>query len=329
MASKILITGSIAFDLLLHCETSFADALQGSALEELSVSFVAPHFERHHGGTGANIAWTLKLLGDEPLIVGTVGEDGGSYLALLKERGIDVEHVAQLSGKVTATAIVSTDDHERQIAFYHPGADAAGSWPDLAGEREDIAWAVISARDIRLMVEAIAWCEAQKLPFLFDPGQQVMSFSDAELKRAVKSASGIVVNAFEISLLSERLRQSEEDIAKTVPFLIITHGEKGFALFWERGAQTKFFPACRAEQVVNPTGAGDAFRSGLLHGIVSGWELPQAAMLGASVASFVVEQRGTLLNRLDLDAVQERAQVAYGKLLRWPARSERSDRSGG
>lgn len=312
---KVLITGSIAFDLLLHCETSFADILQGSALDELSVSFVAPHFERHHGGTGANIAWTLTLLGGDPLLVGTVGEDGGSYLALLKERGIDVRHVAQLQGKATATAIISTDDHERQIAFYHPGADAAGSWPDLADEREDIAWVSVSARDIRLMVEAIAWCEAQKLPFLFDPGQQVLSFSDAELQRAVKSASGIVVNAFEMLLLSERLRQSEEDIAKTVPFLIITHGEKGFALSWERGARTQFFPACQAEHVVNPTGAGDAFRSGLLRGLVAGWELPQAAMLGSSVASFVVEQRGTLLDRLDLDAVRERAQEAYGARL--------------
>lgn len=310
---KILVTGSIAYDLLLSSEASFADVIEASDLQHLSVSFVTPHFERHRGGTGANIAWNLALLGAEPLLVGTVGSDGGAYTELLRERKIPTEYVEHLADHATATAIVATDSSERQIAFFHPGADAFGSWPDLTDERGEIAYAIVSARSVPLMTQAIQWCAEERVPLLFDPGQQVHGFSDDELQRAVNAAAGIVVNEYESGLLQARFHADEADISSRVPFFIVTRGEQGFLLY-ECGKQ-RTFSACAPDHIVNPTGAGDAFRGGLLAGLSAGWPVSEAAMLGASLGSFVVEQEGTLLDQLDRDEVWARAEGAYGQPL--------------
>ncbi|MDD5751099.1 MAG: carbohydrate kinase family protein [Candidatus Peribacteraceae bacterium] len=312
MSRKVLITGSIAYDVLLASDGSFVDALKGASLDALSVSFVTPHFKRHHGGTGSNIAWNVKLLGGEPLLAGTVGSDGGPYVALLQERGISIEYIETLPDHVTATAIVATDNGERQISFFHPGADSFGSWPDLSDEREHVAMAIVSARSIPQMNRAIEWCVRQKVPLLFDPGQQVHGFSDDELKRALKGSRGVAVNAYESDLLQKRLHLSEQALADQLGFLIVTQGEEGCAVY-EKGKRTEL-PACRAERVVNPTGAGDAFRGGLLTGIAAGWSLVDAAKLGSSIGSFVVEQEGTLLQSIDPEDVWARAQETYGAL---------------
>lgn len=310
---QILVTGSIAYDLLLQSDGSFADALQGASVEHLSIAFLAPHFRRHHGGTGANIAWNLRLLGASPLLVSTVGHDGGPYTALLQERGVAIDHVEVLAMHATATAIIATDSGERQITFFHPGADSEGIWPDLSDERDDLAWAIVSPRAVTVMMRALEWCHAAHIPVLFDPGQQMQGFSDDALRHALQIASGVVVNAYEAEMLGSRLHLSEKALAQAVPLLIITRGEQGCSVF-EQGKRSDI-GACKADAVVNPTGAGDAFRAGLLVGLSSGWSLTDAARMGASVGSFVVEIEGTLLERLDMDEVRMRAEEAYSEKL--------------
>ena len=308
---RILVTGSIAYDVLLQYDGSFADAIKGSDLEKLSVSFFSPHYSRHHGGTGANISWNLKLLNQDPLLVGTVGNDGGAYTALLEERGVGVDHIEQLDKHVTATAIIGTDSAERQITFFHPGADAHGSWPakTLMDLREDIAYAIVSPRNGVLMVEAGHWCSKVKIPWLFDPGQQIMGLSPDELEAAAKSSNGVIVNAYEWNLLSERLNRNVDAFLKINPLLIITQGEDGLTIYSREA--TKVLPACKADRFVNPTGAGDALRAGFLTGLAAGWTLEQCGRLGASIASFVVEQEGTLIDFLDVNDVRERAAMTY------------------
>src|SRR3989344_4239911 len=207
---KILVTGSKAYDVLLGYDGSFADAIDPTALNRLSVSFFSPHFARHHGGTGANIAWNLKLLGGDPLLVSTVGSDGGEYLALLEERGVSTKFLEKREDSVTATAIIGTDTSERQIAFFHPGADAKGVWPNLQDHREDIAHAIISPRNPILMMEGAHWCEKYKVPFLFDPGQLIIGLSADELMFGVRSGAGVIANEYEWGLLSEKLRLSTD-----------------------------------------------------------------------------------------------------------------------
>lgn len=315
MPKKILVTGSIAYDVLLSYDGSFAAALKGADMDHLSVSFFSPHYARHHGGNAANIAWNLRLLGQSPLIVGTVGNDGGEYTALLEERGIPCSYVQKLPEHATATAIIGTDDQERQIMFYHPGADAHGSWPDkkLMDERDDVAYAIVSPRNAVLMMEAARFYTAAKLPWIFDPGQQLIALSADELLWSVTNSNGVVVNDYEWGQLSERTKLSTDAFLKINPLLVVTHGEKGLTIH-SRGKKHSI-PACGIDQLVNPTGAGDALRAGLLTGLVVGWELPEAGMLGASLASFVVEQEGTLLEDVDMDEVRERARQTYGQEL--------------
>ncbi len=311
---KILVTGSIAYDVLLHYEGSFKDAIKGSDLENLSVSFYSPHYTRHHGGTASNIAWNLRLLNQEPMLVGTVGKDGGEYLALLEERGVLCDHVETLEKHVTATAIIGTDSAERQIAFFHPGADAHGTWPDLKDEREDIAWGLVGARDPKIMMEAGRWLAKQKLPWIFDPAQQIIALGNDELMSGVKTSAGVIANAYEWSLLSEKLGTSVDAFLTLNPLLVITQGEDGLTIHSKKEG-TIVLPACTPEKVVNPTGAGDALRAGFLTGLSAKWPLKQCGMLGASLASFVVEQEGTLIDFLDLNDVLGRAEVAYGEVI--------------
>ncbi|MEK7591702.1 MAG: carbohydrate kinase family protein [Patescibacteria group bacterium] len=308
---KILVTGSIAYDILLSYDGSFADALKGVDIEKLSVSFFSPHYARHHGGTGSNIAWNLRLLNQSPLLVGTVGSDGGEYTALMSERGIDVSQVEILWDHATATAIIGTDSEERQIAFFHPGADTHGHWPDLLDLREEIACGLVSARDAGLMMQAVHWLRNAKLPFIFDPGQQVLALSKDELLASMRASAGMIMNEYEWSLLTEKTGLPEEELTRTVPFLIVTRGEYGFSFFAD--SEMSVVLACPADRVVNPTGAGDALRAGILTGLAAGWPLLDGARLGASLASFVVEQEGTLLDSIDVEEVWERARRTYGQ----------------
>ncbi|MBI3331463.1 hypothetical protein HYZ99_00710 [Candidatus Peregrinibacteria bacterium] len=313
---KILVTGSIAYDVLLNYDGSFTDAIDPKDLEHLSVSFFSPHYAKHHGGTGANIAWNLRLLGTDPLLIGTVGHDGGSYIALLEERGIDTKQIEVLKDHVTATAIIGTDTAERQIAFFHPGADAHGHWPDLQDDRDDLSYAVVGPRNAKLMLQAMRWCRDAKVPCLFDPGQLVIGLSKDELLSSIRGSAGVIANAYEWSLLSEKIGASVDGVLKMAPFLIVTHGEAGLTIFAKKSATA--VRACRPDHLVNPTGAGDALRAGLLTGLSAGWELPTAAMLGASLASFVVEQEGPLIDHVDIEEILQRAEATYGKALPAP-----------
>lgn len=311
---KILVTGSIAYDLLLTYDGSFADAIDPAHLNELSLSFVTPRFARHHGGIGANIAWNLQLIGQEPVLVSTVGNDGGEYLALLQERGVPVTYIQKIAEHATATAIIATDSKERQITFYHPGADAHGAWPGaLADERDDITFAIIGPRDACLMSEGAAWCEEYAVPYLFDPGQQVLAFGEDELQRCIRGSRGVICNAYEWQLLSERTGLSSDSLLQETHLLVITHGEEGLSLYTTK--EKIVLPACKADRVLDPTGAGDALRAGILTGLAHKWKLRQCGQLGAALASFVVEREGTLLDSLDRDEVWNRAEVTYGERL--------------
>ncbi|MDA1208700.1 MAG: carbohydrate kinase family protein [bacterium] len=307
---KTLVSGSMAYDLLLGYEGAFADGLDAKAADDLSMAFVTPYFAKHHGGTGVNIAWSLRLLGGDPLLVSTVGKDGGAYTALIEERGINTGYIEQLDDHMTATAIIGTDNRENQIIFFHPGADAHGSLPDLSQDRDDLSYAIVSPRNQTLMMEMLRWCHEYGVPCLFDPGQQMMAFSDDDLERAVDLCTGVIGNEHEWNLLTERLNTTEGDLLKRVEYIVVTKGDKGLTIYTQDDEIN--IAGCKAEKVINPTGAGDALRAGLLKGLSSGWSLRDAGRLGAAMGSFVVEIEGTLLETLDEGILEERLKNAYG-----------------
>lgn len=309
---KFLVNGSIAFDLLLSHDGSFLSGIDTKNLENLSVNYLAQGFVKHHGGTAANISWTLALLGHEPIAIGAVGLDGHAYLALLRERGVITNLIERREDAITATAVIGTDTSERQISFFHPGADGLASLPDFSDE-QDIAHAIISPRSPVLMLKAAHLCSKLKIPYLFDPGQVVHAFSDDELRQTVTASAGLIVNEYEWQLASGKLGWTEAEVVARCGMLVVTLGEKGLRIATKK--ETVEIPACKADSVVNPTGAGDAVRAGLLVGLSSQWSLTDTGRLAAILGCLLVEQEGTLLNALDAETLQERALQNYGKKL--------------
>lgn len=310
---RFLVNGSIAFDLLLNHEGSFLSGIDPKHLDNLSVNYLAQGFVRHHGGTAANIGWHLALLGHSPLLIGAVGSDGAEYLAMLKKRGADVSLVEKRTDSITATAVIATDLGERQISFFHPGADGKSSFPDISAHKKELKYAIMSPRNPLLMLEGAAVCKKHGIPYLFDPGQVVHAFSDDELRRAVAESAGLIVNEYEWELAKKKLGWTEREVVGACGMLIVTLGERGISFLTPEG-EVKVAP-CVTKKLVNPTGAGDAARAGLLHGLGSGWSLQDTGRLGAILGCLVVEQSGTLLDSLDLKEVQKRSKAAYGQEL--------------
>lgn len=310
---RFLVNGSIAFDLLLSHDGSFLSGIDPKNLERLSVNYLAPGFKRHHGGTAANIGWNLALLGAQPLLISAVGFDGGEYLDLLSHRGVDISRVERIKDAITATAIIATDNAERQISFFHPGADAFGTFPSLKDEREELSYAIMSPRNPVLMMQGAMECVKHKIPYLFDPGQVVHAFGTDEFRRAVSGSAGLITNEYEWGIASKKLGWIEKEVVKACGMLVITLGDKGLRIVTRD--EDLLIPACTAERFVNPTGAGDAVRAGLLYGLASGWSMTDTGRLSAVLGCLVVEQEGTLLESLDMDEVQARAEETYGEKL--------------
>lgn len=311
-AVRILVNGSTAYDVLLGYDGAFRDGLDLSQ-DTMTAIYLTSHFARHHGGTAANIAWGLNLLGGNPLMVSTVGSDGGPYKQLLAERGIDISHIDQIDNDVTSTAIIGTDSAGHQMGFFHAGADGKGEFPDLTQDRDDISYAIISPRDERMMTECVTFCKKYGVPYVFDPGQRITSMNEDDLRRSIDGAFALIANEYEWGVIGSRLHVTEENISMLTPRLIVTRSEHGVTWFGEDGAET--VESCQADRFVNPTGAGDAFRAGLLFGLDAGWNMRDCLRLGNAMGSLAVETEGTLLDHIDLQAVLSRVEITYGETL--------------
>ncbi len=306
---KFLVHGSIAYDLLIHYEGSFVDGIDPKNLDSLSVGYLAHRFEKHHGGTAANIAWALNMLGQEPHMVGAVGSDGDPYLSMLRERGIPTDLVVKVKDALTATAIIATDNSEHQITFFHPGADAKGALPAMDQLADEMKYGIVSPRDSIAMLQAAKEMKRLGIRFLFDPGQQTQNFTQDELRGAVSASNGLVVNDYEWTLASERLSWSQEKVVEACGLLIVTHGEKGMVL--RARHETALVPACKPDKVVNPVGAGDAVRAGLMIGLAGKWSLTETGRLCNALGSLAVEQEGAMLDSLDMKTLRDRIVANY------------------
>lgn len=293
---RILVTGSTAYDILLGYDGTFGDSLHGKSAS-ITAIYLTSHFARHHGGTGANIAWNLKLLGTDPLLVSTVGLDGQDYVDLFATRDIDTTYVEKLESDVTSTAMIGTDSSGNQVGFFHAGADTHGSFPDLSAERDDIAYAIISPREERVMLQTVEFCKTYGVPYFFDPGQRISSMNADDMRRSIEGSFGVIANEYEWEVIKERLGYTPQSILNDTTHLIVTRGAQGVSHFDAAG--TVSIPAPKADRVVNPTGAGDAFRSGLLHGLATKKTMEESLKIGCAMGSFAVEVEGTLLDYVD------------------------------
>ena len=288
-----LICGSLAFDTIMNFEGRFAEQILPDQLHILNVAFLVPTLRRDFGGCAGNIAYSLKLLGGDPLILAALGNDGAPYLKRLDDLGISRQGVREVGDDYTALAMIMTDRDNNQITAFHPGAmgqahlnTIESAWAGPAGVR----LAIISPDGRQAMIEHADQLVAAGIPFVFDPGQGLPMFDGPELSKFIEQATWVTVNEYEGKMLCDRTGLSPADISRQVQGLIITLGSQG-AEIWVGGQKT-WVPPVVAEQVVDPTGCGDSWRGALLFGLERGWDLVRCAELGNRVASLKIAQRG-------------------------------------
>ena len=296
-----LICGSLAFDTITNFPGRFAQQILPEQVHILSVSFVVPTLRREWGGCAGNIAYTLKLLGGEPVILGALGIDGDEYLARLNGLQIDTSSILVERDHHTAQCMIITDQDNNQITAFHPGA------MDLAhlaavptrSQRPDLAIGIIAPDGRQAMALHARQLHEQGIPFIFDPGQQLPQFDGAEHREILGMARWVAVNDYEGRMLCERTGESLEVISKrpNVDGIVVTLADQGCEV-WQRG-QRIHVPGVQAQAVVDPTGCGDAFRAGLLYALERGWSLERAAGLGNQLGAIKIAHRGGQNHRFE------------------------------
>ena len=286
---RILLLGSIAYDNIMVFEGRFREHILPDQIHMLNVAFLVPALRREFGGCAANIAYSLSLLGGEPLIMATVGEDADAYYRRLDALGIARTHVREVAGTYTAQAFITTDLDDNQITAFHPGAMGHSHLNNVATAGE-VGLAIVSPDGREGMLQHARELKEQNIPFVFDPGQGLPMFSGAELLDFVQLASYVAVNSYEGKMLEERTGESIAELAQRVEALVVTHGAKGSEIY--AGGKRLEIPSVNAREIVDPTGCGDAYRAGLLYGIAEGMDWRSTGQLASLMGALKIGARG-------------------------------------
>jgi len=314
---NVIVTGSIAYDYLMTFPGRFAEHILPDQIENLSVSFLVDEMRRQRGGCAANIAYNLALLGERPLLMGTVGQDFREYRVWLQGRGVDTSLVREERDLFTASFFVSTDQCGNQIASFYTGAMARAR--ELSLRRLDpdvVSLVIISPNDPAAMVKYAAECRALDIPYLYDPSQQIIRLSGEELRAGLEGCALLVVNEYEFGMLQEKTGLSPE-VIRTIPdrACIITHGVKGSRI-WTEGDVVDIPPVSLTE-VCDPTGVGDAYRAGLVKGLAMELPWDLTGRIGSLAAAYVLEQFGPQSHQYTLDQFAARFQERFGMVVDW------------
>ena len=304
-----LICGSFAYDSIMVFPGRFADQILPNQIHVLNVSFLVPELRREFGGCAGNIAYNLQRIGGAGAPMGTVGRDFGPYAEWLAMQEVSCGFVKEIADTYTAQAYITTDLEDNQITAFHPGAMNHAheqAIPTDAG----IAWGMISpdGRD-GMLTHARQFAEAG-IPFVFDPGQGLPMFDGEELKTFDDQASIVTVNDYEGQMLMERTELTAYEIAQRVDALLITRG--GEASIVLHDGKTLEIPAAKAEEVLDPTGCGDAFRAGLLHGLMAGADWETTGRLASLMGAIKIASHGTQNHSVDPESLRQGFEKNFG-----------------
>ena len=309
---RTLICGSLAFDSIMVFQDYFKHHILPDKIHMLNVSFLVPEMRREFGGCAGNIAYNLKLLGGDPVIMATVGEDFGAYAERLDTLGISREGIRNMAGSFTAQAFITTDLADNQITAFHPGAMFFSHEND-ASKARDIELGIVSPDGRDGMLSHCRQFHEAGIPFVFDPGQGMPLFSGSELLEMVELADYVTLNDYEAELLQTRTGLSLDALAAKVKCLVVTRGEAGSRLYVE--GRLMEIPVVPAAAVIDPTGCGDAFRAGLLYGIAHGWDWETTGQLASVMGAIKIEHRGGQNHLPTRENIAERLRTAFGKTL--------------
>ena len=289
---SIVLTGSVAFDYLMTFPGHFNQQILPEKLDKISLSFLVDSMTRQRGGVSPNIAYTLALLGEKPMVAATVGKDFAEYRAWLECQGVNTHYIMEIPEKYTASFFANTDLDNNQIASFYTGAMADACKVSLKNmDNCEADFVVISPNDPAAMDRYVRECVELGIPYLYDPSQQVARNDHSQLKRGVENAFAVFVNEYEFELLQSHTGLSTKEMEEKVKLLVVTCGEKGAIV--KMDGKTYQIPIVPAEFIADPTGVGDAFRGGFLRGYRIDLDLQTCGQMGALAATYVLEQKGT------------------------------------
>ncbi len=304
----IVVTGSLAYDHIMTFPDKFANHILPDKVHMLNVAFNVDKLNVNLGGTAGNIAYNLALLGDKPTIYATAGNDFRDYQAKLDSLGLPQDDIRIFDDEKTAQAFITTDLADNQITAFHGGAMyRAHEHPLVVGKKAVVS---ISPNGIDAMADHAKYCQKHSLQFIFDPGQAFPALSTDQLVKSVHRSKALVVNDYEWQLWKGKTSLSESQTLKLTEAIIVTFGEKGCRIITVK--EEFELPAVSDLQVVDPTGSGDAFRAGLLHGLSRGWGWEKTARLATVAASFCVEVQGTQSHEFTMEDFKGRYRETWG-----------------
>lgn len=306
---RIFVAGSMAYDRIMNFPGKFADHILPDKIHILSVSLVVDNLRQMYGGTGGNIAYGLKLLGEDPIILATGGSDFGDYAGRLDELGLSREGIRIIEEECTGGCFITTDEENNQFTWFNPGAMKHPSQYEMNGvdPSEDIC--IIGPTNTEDMVAYPRLCRERSMRYIFDPGQQIPALGGEGLRDAIDGAWMLVSNDYELEMIQKDTGWSFEDMLDKVDYLITTLGNKGSRIC-SRDTQIEV-PIVNVDKVLDPTGAGDAYRAGLIKGIAMGASLEEAARMGTTSASFCVEKHGTQGHNFTMAEFWNRHRAGY------------------
>jgi len=285
-----VICGSFAYDTIMVFQDQFKNHIIPDQVHILNVSFLVPRMRREFGGCAGNIAYNLKLLGGDPLPVAAVGQDFAPYREHLSKHGIRMDGIRVFEEQFTPQCFITTDLDNNQITAFHPGAMSSAHENHVRGI-PDISFGIVAPDGRDAMLQHVDEFAARGVPFIFDPGQAMPLFNGEEFRAMIEKATYVIVNDYESQLLQQRTGWSAAEIASRVKAYIVTLGPRG-SLIHENGT-THEIPPARERQVVDPTGCGDAYRAGLIFGIMKGWDWPTIGRMASLMGALKVEHPGT------------------------------------
>lgn len=309
-----LICGSFAFDNIMVFQDRFKNHILPDKIHMLNVSFLVPELRREFGGCAGNIAYNLKMLGGEPLPMGTVGDDFEPYARHMEELEIDARCVRVVPGTLTAQAFITTDLDDNQITAFHPGAmnhAAENAVADAGGAEVGII--APDGRDG--MIEHAEQMRAAGIPFIFDPGQGMPMFDGDDLLKFIEAATWVTVNDYEAELMQDRTGLAVGELAKRVAALIVTRGEQGSHIYAD--GKRLDIPSAKPAKIVDPTGCGDAYRAGLLYGLMHEMPWSVTGRIASLLGAIKIEQGGTQNHRVTRAQFAERYMASFGESLDW------------
>jgi adenosine kinase len=307
---RILVSGSVAFDRIMDFPEKFSDHILPDKIHILNVCFLVNGLKEQFGGTAGNIAYNLALLGERPLILASAGKDFDSYEKWLTDLGLPLDGIRRIPDEFTAGAYITTDVADNQITGFNPGAMKYQCLYDIDGCHRDDTIAIVAPGNLNDMLSYTRAYKERSIPYLFDPGQQITALSTESLLEMLTGCKLFISNDYELEMVMRSTSKDKTDLLNLAEAVITTLGERGAVVTLPDEAVE--IPAARPDRVLDPTGAGDAFRAGLIKGLALGKSLVEAAKMGVVCGSFGVECQGTQCHRFTMDDFWARYRARFG-----------------